>query len=63
MLGFGQGDKVTIWLTDFARKENWEDGTYQSNDISALQWFASEGEILSSEGDKKEGLHSICMRK
>lgn len=63
ILEFGQGDKVTILLTDFARKKNWEDSTYKTNDISALQRFACEGEVLPEEGDKKEGLRSILQCK
>lgn len=63
MLGFGEGDKVTILLTESARKMNWEDSTYKANNISALQRFACEGEALPAEGDKKEGLLTILQRE
>lgn len=63
VLGFGEGDKATILLTDSARKINWEDSTYNANNILTLQRFASEGEALPAEGDKKKGLHSILQRK
>ncbi|HAU83975.1 MAG TPA: TIGR02221 family CRISPR-associated protein [Lachnospiraceae bacterium] len=63
LLHFGQGDKVTILLTDSAREMNWEDSIYKARDISALQRFACEGEVLPSEGDKKEGLRSIIQSR
>ena len=63
MLGFQQGDKVTILLTNSARKINWEDNTYSAKDISTLQLHACEGETLPVEGDKREGLRSILHRK
>lgn len=62
ILGFGHGDKATILLTDLARKRNWEDRTYQCEDILAMQRYSMEGEALPSEGDKKEGLQSILQR-
>ena len=63
ILGFGEGDKATILLTDSARKINWEDNTYNANNILTLQRFASESEALPAEGDQKKGLHSILQRK
>lgn len=63
ILHFGQGDKVTILLTNSAREMNWEDSIYKARDISALQRFACEGEVLPPEGDKKEGLRSIIQSR
>lgn len=58
MLDFNKDDRITILLTELARKNNWENRNYTKGDINSLMRYAVEGEKLPKVDETKEGLCS-----
>ena len=60
---FSDGGKITFFLTEKAKKNNWEDRAYSDRDISALTRWTSEKKHEIQQGNRKQGLKSTLQSK